>query len=253
MTVVTLLDLSAAFDTVDHDILLRRLNISYGIGGTVLRWITSFLSNRTQVVNFAGGQSSQTILKCGVKQGSVFGSILFAMYTADVIRIAQSFGVQVHCYADDIQLYIHCRADEADAVLARLLDCICAIDAWMGSNRLKMDSVKIQMIWLVTRQQLASLHVTLIRLHDGTTVVFSTSVRNLGVLFDNEMSIMAHVNYSITSSCFFICGSYISFGDHSHRMQQEHSSMRLSPAGSMIATRCCMALHLMLYVAFKLF
>ena len=83
-----------------------------------------------------------------------------------------------------------------------MLDCIWAIDARMGSNRLKMNPDKTQMIWLSTRQQLASLHVTPIRLHVGTTVVPSTSVHNLSVLFDNEMSMMAHVN-SITSSCFF--------------------------------------------------
>ena len=150
VTVVTLLDLSAAFDSVNHDILLRRLNISYGVGGTVLRWITSFLSNRTQVVNFAGGKSSLTTLTCGVPEGSVSGPILFALYTANVIRIVQSFGVQVHCYADNIQLYIHCRANEADAALARMLDCICAINAWMGSNCLKMNPDKTQMIWLGT-------------------------------------------------------------------------------------------------------
>ena len=201
MTVVALLDSSATFDTVDHDILLRRLNI-YGVGGAVLCWITSFLSNRTQVVNFAGGQPSQTTLTCSIPQGSASGPILFALYTTDVIRIVQSFSVQVHCYADDIQLYIHCRADEADAALAHMLDCICAIDAWMRSNRLKMNPDKTQMMWLDTRQQLASLHVTPIRLHDGTTVVPSTSVRNLSVLFDNEMSMMAYVN-SITSNCFF--------------------------------------------------
>ena len=139
---------------------------------------------------------------CGVPQGSVSGPILFALYTADVIRIAQSIGVQVHCYADGIHLYIHFRANEANAALARMLDCISAIYAWMGSNRFKMNSDKTKMIWLGTCQQLASLYVTLIRLHDGTTVVQSTSVHNLGVLFNNEMSMMAHVN-SIASSCFF--------------------------------------------------
>ena len=148
MTVVALLDLSAAFDTVDHDILLRRLNIFYGVGSTVLCWISSFLSNRTQVVNFTGGQSSQTTFTCGVSHGSVSGPILFVLYTTDVIRFTQSIGVHVHCYADDIQLYIHCRPDEADAALARMFNCIWAIDAWMGSNRLKMNPDKTQMIWL---------------------------------------------------------------------------------------------------------
>ena len=62
----------------------------------------SFLSNRTQIVNFAGRQSSQSTLSCGVPQGSISGLILLVLYTADITSIAQSFGVQVHCSADDV-------------------------------------------------------------------------------------------------------------------------------------------------------
>ena len=109
----------------------------------------------------------------------------------------------MHCFTDDIQLYVHCRAEEADATLARLPDCIRAIDAWMGSNRQKMNLDKTQMIWQGVRQQLAALLTTPVRLHDTTIVVPSTSVRNLGVLFDNKMTMAAHVN-SITNNYFFL-------------------------------------------------
>jgi hypothetical protein len=108
VTILALLDLSAAFDTVDHDILLRRLHYSYGIGGTALRWIRSFLTGRAQVVNFSGQVSTSSVLTCGVPQGSVLGPLLFNLYTADVVSIVQAHGVSVHCYADDLQLYTHC-------------------------------------------------------------------------------------------------------------------------------------------------
>ena len=108
VTILALLDLSPAFDTVDHEILLQRLSYLYGIGGTPLRWTRSVLSDRTQVVYFSGQQSAQLVPTCDVPQGSVPGHIIFALYTADVIRTAHSFGVNVHCYADDLQLYAHC-------------------------------------------------------------------------------------------------------------------------------------------------
>ena len=79
VTLLALLDLSAAFDTVDHDILLHWLNYSYGIGGAVLGWFRSFLSGRQQVISFASQQPTPSSLNCGVPQGSVGGPILFSL------------------------------------------------------------------------------------------------------------------------------------------------------------------------------
>lgn len=203
VTMLALLDLSAAFDTVDHDILLRRLHYTYGIGGTVLRWIRSFLTDRTQVVNFSGHVSTGSVLTCGVPQGSVLGPLLFTLYTADVVSIVQAHDISVHCYADDLQLYTHCRPRDTAAAAARLLHCIQAVDEWMGSNRLKMNPDKTQIIWLGSRQRLATFDtLSPLRLHDGTIVTPSTSVRNLGVVFDSEMLMADHVN-SITRACFY--------------------------------------------------
>jgi hypothetical protein len=83
-TLLGLLDLSAAFDTVDHDILLERLHKSFGIGGTLLDWLSSFVTNRTQTVKFHDVNATATHLNQGVPQGSVLGPLLFVLYTADV-------------------------------------------------------------------------------------------------------------------------------------------------------------------------
>ena len=123
VSLVGLLDLSAAFDTVDHDILLRRLQSSFGIGGIILHWITSFLTDRTQAVVFCGERSSVCRLNCGVPQGSVLGPLLFILYRADVIRIG-SMGVKVHCYADDTQLYISGSEKDATTTASRVIECI---------------------------------------------------------------------------------------------------------------------------------
>ena len=79
LALLTLLDLSAAFDTVDHAILLRRLNESYGLGGCVHGWFVSYLNRRTQFVRRGAFRSISTVMVCGVPQGSVLGPILFLL------------------------------------------------------------------------------------------------------------------------------------------------------------------------------
>jgi hypothetical protein len=86
--------------------------------------------------------------------GSVLGLLLFNLYTADVTRIVQSFGVNVHCYADNVQLYIHCTVDESPAAVHYLFSCIEAVSRWLSSNRLKLYLDKTQLIWLGTKQHL---------------------------------------------------------------------------------------------------
>jgi len=88
VTLFGLLDMCGAFDTVDFQILLHRLKVSYGLDGQVLQWFQLFLSDRTQIVSFAGCRSSPSKLDCGVPQGSVFGPLLFVLYAADVMKIA---------------------------------------------------------------------------------------------------------------------------------------------------------------------
>ena len=104
VSLLGLLDLSAAFDTVDHAILLNRLSSTYGLTGSVHAWMTSFLSDRTQVVAFDGSTSRCSALDCGVPQGSILGPLLFVLYSDEVSVIAWRWDLFIHAYADDIQL-----------------------------------------------------------------------------------------------------------------------------------------------------
>ena len=104
VTLLALLDLSAAFDCVDHDILLHRLQSKFGLDGAVLSW--SFLSDRTQRVCFGDCLSSEILLLYGAPQGSVLGPLLFLLYTAEVFDIIASLGLTGHSYADDTQLVL---------------------------------------------------------------------------------------------------------------------------------------------------
>ena len=114
-----LLDLSAAFDTVDHDILLQRLSTTFGVKDSVLQFFHSYLADRTQSVHLASQSTPSRRVHCGLPQGSVLGPILFTLYTPDIGKLILTFGLRYHCYADDTLLYGSCHPIQK----AALKDC----------------------------------------------------------------------------------------------------------------------------------
>ena len=108
VTALTLLDLSAAFDTIDHSILLNRLRKCFGISDVVYKWLKSYLSDRTQVIKLGNTHSDPQLLSFGVPQGSVLGPLLFSLYTTPLSQIIGKYqNVQHHLYADDTQIYYY--------------------------------------------------------------------------------------------------------------------------------------------------
>jgi len=105
LSALALLDLSAAFGTVDHDILLRRLDISYRFDGTVSNWFGSYLIGRRPRVRIGSTFSVPSVMFCGVPQRSVLGPILFLLYTAELLQLIESNGLRPHLYADDTKIY----------------------------------------------------------------------------------------------------------------------------------------------------
>ena len=105
-TLLVALDLSASFDTVEHSVLLTRLQNSFGVTGVAREWIASYLADRTPFVRVGCEKCTATSCSCGVPQGSVLGPLLFVAYTRPVVSITIQFGVSLHQYADDTQLYI---------------------------------------------------------------------------------------------------------------------------------------------------
>ena len=119
-----LLDLSAAFYTVNHSLLLSRLENSFGITGTVLQWFHSYLSGRSQVVEINDTKLSVRDLTVGVLQGSVLGPILYLLYTAPLAEIIRSHGLECRFSADDTQLYITFKDCDADIARLRVENCV---------------------------------------------------------------------------------------------------------------------------------
>ena len=144
--VVVFLDLSAAFDTICHQILLSRLEHRFGIKGQVLSWIKSYLQDRVQSVHIGKVASTEKPLNCGVPQGSVLGPILFTAYTAPLTDIIQQHGLHFHCYADDIQLYVALPSKKQDDTILALNGCLADIRNWMESNFLKLNDSKTESI-----------------------------------------------------------------------------------------------------------
>ena len=149
-----LLDLSTAFDTVDHEILLKRLNSKFSICGTALDWLRSYLTNRTHVVLIDGKKSQSHELKCGVPQGSVLGLIFYLLYTAPLADILRFHDMQFHFYTDDTQLYISFSVNddlELASSIVKIENCLSNLDKWMALNKLKLNKDKTELLYLYSK------------------------------------------------------------------------------------------------------
>ena len=132
---LVLLDLTAAFDTVDHEILLKRLRATFG-DSIALAWFLFYLAGRKQQVRCGGKTSSIMDVICGVPQGSVLGPILFIIYTADLAPIVTDRGLSLHQYADDSQIYDSCLPAAISSLSTDISQAVDDVSSWMRSNRL---------------------------------------------------------------------------------------------------------------------
>jgi hypothetical protein len=201
VTCLTLLDLSAAFDTIDHSILLERLSSWFGISSTALSWIKSYLVNRSFYVNIENTKSAVFQLLYGVPQGSVLGPLLFILYTTPLSTVISNSAAEHHLYADDTQLFLSFSAADFHSNITHLENTISEVSNWMSSNFLSLNPSKTEFLILGLPQQLAKLNNPTIHLPNNVTLSPVDSARNLGVIFDKNLSFAPHIS-AVSKSCF---------------------------------------------------
>ena len=196
-----LLDMSAAFDTVDHGKLLDVLQNRFGIGGAVLLWIESYLQSRCFRVNVQGELSRIIHLICGVPQGSLLGPILFLLYVEELQDIVEPYGLKIKLYADDSQLYLSLvPADEDGWITAkrRTEECLERIKLWMVEHWLKCNESKTEFLLLGKSSALEKMSFIPTLDFGGSALspvdCSGVSGKTLGFLLDENLTLERQVN-----------------------------------------------------------
>ena len=204
LTALVLLDLSSAFDTVDHDLELKQLR-EQGINGSALDWFRSYLDDRTQSVQVGNATSRPVPLSFSVPQGSVLGPQLFSIYILPIRDIISKHGLCYHIYADDIQIYASCPStqDAVDSLMVRLEACLSDIKDWMRKHFLKLNDSKSEFALFGSSQQRRK--VVIPNLMVGDTVIAPVDqVRSLGLLLDATMTMEPQIANCIKSSIYHL-------------------------------------------------
>ena len=148
------LHLSAAFDTINHSILLHRLRNWFGLHGTSLDWFPSYLTSRSQAVSIQNSTSFFTNLSCAVPQGSVLDPLLYILYTIPFGSVISKNSTNLyHLYVDDTQLYISVTPSNSTSLLGILSNTFSCILSWMNANKLLLNPPNTEFLLVGTKQQ----------------------------------------------------------------------------------------------------
>lgn len=198
--ILVLLDFSAAFDTLNHNTLLARLESHYGIKHSALNWFNSYLRDRQYSVSINGSHSRGSISSCGVPQGSVLGPLLFILYTAPMQSVLGN--LKSMSYADDNQIYIELDPESPNTSIESANQCITRIHSWCESNSLKLNEPKTVILHIEPSHRH---HRNINKFTIGQkSIDYSNLARNLGVQIDNNISLKPQVNAVVKSSFYEI-------------------------------------------------
>ena len=149
---VVFLHLKKGFDTVDHDILLSKMNL-YGIQGIALDWFRSYLTNRTQRCLANGSLSRICSLECGVPQGTILGPLLFLIYISDLPNCLNSCQPRMYAY----DTYITYADVDVNSIQLNLNHDLGNLNKWLISNKLTLNTAKTEFMLIGSRQKLSTL------------------------------------------------------------------------------------------------
>ena len=194
--IMVTLDLTAAFDTVDHRTLLSRLEQYAGIKGAALTLLQSYLTDRTFSVHLGDVSSSVTPLTCGVPQGSILGPLLFTLYMLPLGSIFRKHNVSFHCYADDVQIYLPLQMNCNNSVQT-LLACISDIKTWMSLSFLNLNDSKTEVTVFGHHKHFSDCADAL-----PPSLCSKTVIKSLGVIFDSDFKFDRQIGYVVKSAFF---------------------------------------------------
>jgi len=177
-----------------------------------------------------GGRTSSTIyIICSVLQGSVLGPLLLIVYMADLTTIVEKHGISLHAFADDTQLYLHCRRGDTASASTQLERCIADVGRWMSGNRLKLNTDKTELLWVVPIYSLHQHDLCLPELHLGhDSVVAHDHVHLLGATILSDLNLDRHVSKRqhlrfILASAVAACPAFTRHAVSSHTQSYIHS------------------------------
>src|SRR6218665_1283103 len=226
---------------VDHEILLQRLEIFFGLSGSPLNWFRSYLSGGSQMMVLGDTRSSWVPVQFGIPRGSVLGPLLYILFTADISRVFAKYPASGHLYADDIEAYVHGPPSQFLDFTSSITSLAADLDSWMSSNHLSLNPSKTQLIWLGTRQQLLKLDFALLAAQ-FPQFTFLTSVRDLGIItLDNTLSLSAHISNLSRSISSIIYVAYVQSDALFPCLYLSLWSMPLSVPGLIIVTPSSLA------------
>ena len=178
---------------VGHETLLKRLEISFGITGSALQWMRSYLSNRSQCVSIHNTQSDPKMLDFGMPQGSLIGPFGYPKYSAPVANIAVHHEVAFHQYADDTQLYVTCHHAKVKDALSHLEGCVKDIRSWSTSNKLKLNEDKTEFMYITSKHSNQKSNINSIHIGEASVATVSKA-RNIGVIFYSHLTLECHIS-----------------------------------------------------------
>lgn len=185
-------DLSKAFDSLDHSILLDRLEC-FGVSSSLFNLIKSYLSNRFQFVQYRGYRSKNISVISGVPQGSILGPLLFNIFIDDIINIFKQHNINYLLYADDIKIYVEVRSHQ-DCI--RMQNCLQEISQWCISSRLTLNIKKCNVMTFTRKNN----YITYDYILNGISLTRPNFFKDLGVTFDRKLNFVEHYNLILTAS-----------------------------------------------------
>ena len=148
--------MSKAFDSVNHQILLRKIQ-SVGLSTSALKWFNSYLTNRYQVVRIHSGSVSDPLpVECGVPQGSILGSLLFSIYLNDLPEVPRLWSTE--CYVDDTKLFVSIIFYDSQRIVQEMNEDLLQVRDWCFGNRPLLNPDKTKLIVFGSRQITSKLH-----------------------------------------------------------------------------------------------